>query len=211
MLIIRYLSTGIALIPVVIGLRQYKFLSPGHRTLFFYCLLSLAVETVVLLLWTRRLNNLPIFHAFTCLELLLFANYFKQEIHSKFFNHYLVVSLTAFFCFFVFNILFLQGLNQFNTYSISAESFLLLTYASISLFILLKQPQLGNPITSSLLLVCSAILIFNSGNLFLFIMGDYLAAHFRSLSKLSWVFHSVLNIFSFVIFGIALWKQKKPV
>jgi hypothetical protein len=195
--------------PVIIGFRHFKFLSPGHRTLFFYCLLSLAVESVVLLLWTRRLNNLPIFHAFTCVEILLFANYFKQEINSKTFNRYLVVTLILFFCFFIINILFFQGLKQFNTYSISAESVLLITYASISLFVLLKRPQIGYPINTSLLLVCSAILIFNSGNLFLFIMGDYLSAHFRSLSKLSWVFHSVLNILSFVIFGIALWKQKK--
>ncbi len=53
----------------------------------------------------------------------------------------------------------------------------------------------------------TAILIYFSGNLFLFIFNDYLVSVLKNNLEVYWSFHNLLNIAKNLLFAIGLWQN----
>jgi len=102
--------------------------------------------------------------------------------------------------------LYLNGLNSMDNLSLTTESVLLMLYSLIAFFHLIQNPVYPNILKAPLFWFNTAILLYFSGNLFLFVFSNYLQSHYAKVSPALWGIHSLLNIVFYFLIRLGFWK-----
>jgi hypothetical protein len=193
----------------MIGLIRIRYLLPQQKIILGYCLLSLIAESISFYLWRQKTNNMPLYHLFPVLELSIFLWYFEKN-YGQLANHCLHKTiLISYILFTVINFLFFQHLYELNTYSRTFESLIMIYLAISGFYLLLKGNYIEEKLVFQFTAVNTGILLYFSGSLLYFILGNFLGSNEIQLYKLGWIFHAFLNIVFYCILSLSLWKPKK--
>lgn len=138
--------------------------------------------------------------------------FYSFIISAKVINIKLVkfVRATTYFCFpfFLWNILFIQGFNSFNTYSNTLVSLVLILFSLIYLFDYLNYSQeKSNPITEPMFWIVAGLLFFYFGGMILNILYNYsVQQEFKINEKKMYSFvFAFLNILLYGCLSIAFY------
>lgn len=206
---IRFASSWIGVLPLFIGLVNFKKLSPSLKIILYSCAMYVVVERVLFYFWQNHFNNIPFFHIFTAVEFILFTYFFRQELKSII-NPKLFDSISIIFVLFtIINAIYFQSIFKLNSYAKTLESFFFIVFALISYYSLLYKNTSKNLNYNSLFWVSCAVLIYSAGSLILIIVAEFIDANYPDISKMNWAFHSFLNILFFCLISIPLWKPNK--
>ena len=115
------------LIPIYIALSGFRKLPEYAKWLLYYLVFAFIVNTTATILTWNKTPNLWLLHIYTAIESFLLLFYFKFIILNKKINSSVLFLLWAFPLFCVVNFLFLQGPNNFNTYTRPVEAIILIS------------------------------------------------------------------------------------
>lgn len=195
-----YISAFSGLIPLILGLSRFARMRTEMKILVFYFLSASLVDTILILQAYNAKYNLWLIRYFTPLEYSLFAlvfSYWQVRWRDRFLVYASIAGLVAYF---FFSETFLNRHGSFDSYTASLEGLVLIGVSSYTL-INLKTKSLDNLTGDYRFWICSAVLIYFSGNLLLFSWSSMIAP---------WWIHNLLNIAANLLFakGILCLKRR---
>jgi hypothetical protein len=208
-LLLSNISSFFVVIPFAIGCIRWKFLDAGEKFLLALMAISLVVEIVGMSLRDQHENNLYVYHIYTALECILLSIYYIKTFSQKKIILCLKITIGLFICVIVFDFLS-NGYKEMDNVSTTTESILFMMYASAFFYFLLKDPIYPKIVAAPVFWINSAVLLYFSGNLFVFIFSRYLQAHSPRIVYCElWDIHSLLNILFYLLISFGFWKTKQ--
>lgn len=206
-----YLFSFSALVPLCISCIIYIVSRAKQIKVFkylgYYLFLNLMTEFFAWLFQMLGENNLPLLHIYTLGEFILFSLFyqflFKDKIDKpKLFNLFIIIISVII----IFNSIFLQSIYGFNSYAKSLVQCILIGYSLYYFIGIDAKIEKRNQVEKSRLIANTAILIYYSGSLFVFMFSDFFLRYGNKISFDFWMFNIILNLIFQIIILVALWK-----
>lgn len=208
-LLFARISSFLVVLPLVIGL-YYKIITRElYRPIFILQVVNLITELISSYLANKSINNIVVLNLFTFFEFFLVILFYKKffDQFRKFNFHLILVIL--FLGLFIFTTFLAGNLKLIDNLSVSVESIILIAYSLSAFFMLMKSLMYENLLSTGFFWINVSILMYFSGNLFLFIFSRYLQKNDQSVYINLYTIHSILNTLYYIIISIGFWKARK--
>lgn len=200
------------LLTAVYALYCYKKLGRELKAFAWFIFFSAIVQGISLVLWFLKINNMPLLHVYAGLGFALLARFYTILLHK--FIHTKIIWLTAllFLLFALVNLLFFQNILTFCSYTLTAESVLviILTVFTFSFFLkrIVKTPLWND--STSLNWINSGLFIYYCSTLLISFFGAIIVHRLsEAISLYTWQIHSFFSVVMYTCFIIGLWKRSK--
>lgn len=194
-------------ISVLIWLIRYRQLPSALQVLGCFLAIDLAIELLAGYLSSKRTNNLPLLHLLTFCEFIFFSFFYYHlirtlSLHKR--QFFVFISLVV--AFLVVNSAFIQSIYSFNSIAKGLVHLILIIYA-IWYFYQLSSlgPDDANTAGRPLRLINSAVLLYYSGSLFIFMFTNFIQANDLRMHRGFWAFNAGLNVVFQLLVLIGLW------
>ncbi len=208
--ILSFLSLFIAWLPIAVLLVNYKHASPAFRPLGLLLFVNLAFFVATYYFATRRMNNLFLLNILTLNEFVFYSLFFLKLDKRNRFGEGLVRFGLIIVPVSLVNIIFVQGLFRYNSYTIPLQGIFIILYCIAYLVYFASLGETAR--TPTIVLALVSILLYFSGTFFLFLF-DQLVFIKSILSKQLILVNYVFSILSNLILAVAFWRiplQSKP-
>jgi hypothetical protein len=196
-------------VPLLIGYIKRPNFKSEEKAWLYLITLSFLIEVSSLFLKRHHMNNLYIYHIYTVIEFICISFFFIRIISKTRFILLIKTGIVLFLGVALFDLIS-NGYKEADNLSTTTESIVFILYASFFFYFLLKNPTYMNVLATPVFWLNTAVLIYFSGNLFLFIFSNYLEDHSPRIYFELWGgIHSVLNILFYSLISIAFWKTKQ--
>ena len=206
-LILMYVSLFSVVIPFTTGIIRRKYLDSVSNLFFYLVITYLILEIVSFSLANYHVNNLFVARINTVLQFILLSVFFSRAFHSTKISLFIKI-----FIFFFLGTacidLYLNGLKIMDNLSLTTSCILLMIYSLLTFFYLIQKPLYSNILSTPLFWFNTAVLVYFSGNLFLFLFTNYLLKKSLPLHFNLWTIHSILNIIFNSLISIGFWKTE---
>ncbi len=198
-----HVSALSVLFPILVSIRRYNGYDRIGQRLVSFLYISALFDLAGLITFNYKVNNLPLFHLFTLIEVLFFGWVYTQAFEQlwlkKITNGFTVMVASLI----VYNALALEGIWQFNSITKTAESVLLIVLSLLLFRQLLLQNEVMFLDRHPLFWLNSGVLLYFAGNLFVFMLQHVIAGSAQK-GYVYGIVHSAINILANLLFGIAL-------
>lgn len=183
-----------------------KKLNPSFLRLFYFLIWTLIIEVLAFIFMQKGYNNLPLLHIYTLGEFILISYFYKSLIYKpslfqKVFWYFMLICSVLI----ILNSIFFQSIFTFNTFAKTFVQILIIGYVVLYFYNLIENQLFPETISKSLRLVSSAIIIYYSGSLFIF-MFSQIYIDSTDIYTLFWVFNSTIYFIFQLLILVALWK-----
>jgi hypothetical protein len=197
------------LFPLFAGIFNFRFLKSETKAIFFYVLIAIFFELLSrILLHLKFQNTLPFLHVYTVIEFgiiwLFYFRFFKLFYSSK----AMKVLLAFFVSFGLFNALFLQDINTFNTYPKGLQCIIMIALSLLTYNKILIELDTRYPTKQPVFWINTGILFYFSGNLVVFLLSNYISKN-NHLLLIAWGIHAILMAILNSFIAIGLWKTRR--
>lgn len=191
-------------INVVLCFLNRRKLDTSFTYLFYYLIWNLIIEVLAIICIELGWNNLPLLHIYTLGEFVLFSLFYKNLLEKPFIFHTIFPYFLAIgSAFIIANSIFFQSIYAFNTYAKSMVQISIIGYAVLYFYNMMEDKLLAENTSKSLRLINSAIIIYYSGSLFVFMYG--FSIDLSETYLLFWAFNAILNLVFQMLILWALW------
>ena len=204
--ITEYLSITATILTLIVALLKNKTLKFSMRVLFLYVITSAIIEVLIVSFAKMSIPNLQLIKLFTIVEFTFLGLFYLKFFRSKIHLWLIYVTLFCFYGLSLYHVLSVdQGSNIFISLS-AIEGLALISLSVICFYELIKKIEYTSIFENPIFWVNSSILIYFSGNLFLFIFSNYIL---HEPDNRVWILHNILNIFFNTLLIVAFWKTSK--
>ncbi len=183
-----------------------KKLNIPFQRLCYFLIWNLLTEILAFIFMRLGYNNLPLLHIYTLGEFLLLSYFFKSLLTKPVFLRtafwYFVIAGSLFI---IINSLFFQSVFGFNTFAKTFVQISIIGYAILYFYNLVENPLFSVAISKSIRLINSAILVYYSGSLFIFMCSNVYLKDMQVYVPF-WAFNAFLNFIFQLLILIGLWK-----
>ena len=198
------ISSFSIVIPLAIALFQLKTASREQLILTTLVACSFITEVIANLLWYQFINNLAVYNSYALVNFnLLFLLYYYQ-FGSKT-KKFMVFVQILFNILAVLNTLFLQKTSIFNSNLTTSAALVLIACALAYFYKLLKEIKYQKLEKNPLFWINSGVILYYSGSLILFLLGNVLAYPSLEVALAAWGLNSFFNLLLNTAYSIALW------
>jgi len=201
--VFMYLSVISVVYPIGVSIRRHQGYDSLGRGLIAFFYLSALFDLAGLITWHRKVNNLPLFHLFTLIELLFFGWLYQRAFTNVLLKRIVAVLTVLLGIFTVGDSLFLESIWTFNSISATAESVYLIVLSLLLFRQLLLQNEVMFLDRHPLFWLNLGVLLYFAGNLFVFMLQHVIAGSAQKCYVYG-IVHSAINILANFLFGIAL-------
>ncbi len=194
-------------ISVLLCLVRFKKLELPFQRLLYFLLLNLIIEILArFFAYYTEISNLPLLHIYTLGEFVLLS-WFYESLLTKppFFKNNYWPFVVGGALLIILNSLFVQSIFGFNSIAKTFVQVVIISLAILYFYNLTENQSFSPPIRKSLRLINSAIIVYYSGSLFIFMCGQI---SFESLEKyrIFWAFNAVFNLIFQALILWGIWK-----
>lgn len=208
-----YLVLAMLCINVALSTINFKKLDLPFRRLFYFLLLNFTIELFAFIFPYLGWNNLPLLHLYTLGEFIAFSYFYKSLlVKPKSFQRYFLMVISIGSLLIICNSIFVQSIFKFNTIAKGGVQVILIGYAVMYFYNLIEDRQINERRAKSVRLINSAVIIYYSGSLFIFMFSRFSFGN-EDLYVIFWIFNSFLNLSFHVLIFTALWTaflRKEP-
>ena len=165
--------------------------------------LSLIVELLGLYLKKRGFYYLPLYNPFTTIEFCFYTWVIREVIKSKKIKKIITYLLVGFPCLSIINILFIQGINNFNSITYSLGCLLIIALAIYYFFELFRLQYAVKLITDPGFWICTGLLFFYCVSFPVYVSGNLIKNFPTKLHSIVSFVLVVLNLILYSLFCIA--------
>ena len=197
------------LVPILSGVVCYRKLTAYAKTIFWYLVISAIVNTIGTFLgrvW--HVNNLPLIHLFTVIEMLFLFAFYRNILNIARNNKWFNILIGAFIGINLVNILFFQSIYQYNSYTRTIEAFICILF-SLNYFAKLAATETKVTVLPGFYFNTGIFLYF-SGAFMLFIFSNFLISKLSTANFLIlWSIQAGLFVIMYIFFTIGFILCKK--
>jgi hypothetical protein len=200
--VLAYIYITIVIISFLCSLISFRLHYPFHLKLFsvFLGITALTEITANFLLTPLHLNsNYPVYNIFLVIQFPFLAFYFKQVITSKAFRKGINTFFLCYPVLWLVIILFVYGLNKWNSYGIMAGDLFVIAFAGRYLYELFTAEQLISFRKNSEFWIAIAIIFYSCCELPIMGILNFLVRDWNNTLKLLTILQ-LLNIIMYSIF-----------
>lgn len=202
--IVIFLAFLPVLLATIVAIVRFKKLEAPLRFLCFLVFFSLTTELVSRILWIYKIPNLFLLPMYTTVEFSLIAWVYHLALRQYTFGRWIPRLLVGFIlC--SGAIIAWEGFSRFNDYQRFIESVLILGFVIYYFYKVLQEAAIIYLEHTPLFWVSSGLFIYFSGNIFIFILSNYILSYSKQLNYQAWIIHAMLNIVLYVFYSLALW------
>ena len=207
MLILSYSASGCLLLSIILLTRLYTELPKSLKIFTVFLYINLVTETSATLLFNYRLNNLPLLHIYTLAEFLCLSYFFsilitKPRLYSKKFLYFCIgIAILI-----VLNSIFMQSIFTFNSYAKTLVQSLIILYVILYFYNLSGEVDNNNPYQQALRLINSALIVYYSGSLFIFMFSNSFLQSKVRMNAGFWIFNAGLYLAYQLLVLISVWR-----
>jgi hypothetical protein len=196
------ITAGSVLLPVILSFFNYRS-QPGYLKLLGLLVLTSGLSDV-LSINIARFNN-ETNNIYTIIQFLILCSVFYLCFNNARVKRFLLLSLFLYLIFSIINILFIEGFANRNTNlrTVSGISFIIISVYYFS-YLLQNQP-VDNIIRYPMFWINSAVLIYFSGNIFLYAANNIIS--FERIYLFYYLIHNMLNVIKNLLFSAAFIAQ----
>ncbi|AXG70057.1 hypothetical protein KORDIASMS9_02286 [Kordia sp. SMS9] len=208
---IYYHTANVALlclsVNVVLCLLFRKKLNTPLRLFSYFLIWNLCIEIFVLMYGAFGYkNNLPLLHIYTLGEFILFSFFYRSLLDKPvFFRKYFWQFLILGNLLIVSNSIFLQSIFVFNTFAKTFVQLTIIGFAIVYFYNLVENQKFAPTLSKSIRLINSAILVYYSGSLFVFMCSNVYFEN-AQIYDIFWIFNALLNVLFHLLILIGLWN-----
>jgi len=209
-IVLSLISSYSVIVPIIFGIKYQVQNRSDLKFIFHLLCVSLLVEIISTYLSNKNYNNIVLINIFTFFEFFFLVLFYRQ-----FFNQLQKTSIHGILIFIflllmIFTTFLADNLRLIDNFSISIEAIILIIYSLLSFYLIMKNLIYNDILSVPFFWVNIAVLIYFSGNLFLFIFSAYLQKLDQSSVYLKlYMIHSILNILYYLILTVGFWKARK--
>ncbi len=192
---------------VMLCLYKFKQLDTPLRIFCYFLTWNLSIEVAARICSYTVENNLPLLHLYTLGEFLLLSIFYKSlmvksEGAQQKINYFILVGAVLI----ILNSIFLQSIYGFNTIAKTAVQLTIISYAILYFYNLTNNQSLSEQAGKSLRLINSAILVYYSGSLFIFMCSQVSFVE-SDLYVFFWAFNAALYLTFQLLVLWGIWKM----
>jgi hypothetical protein len=207
--LIADLSVYSLALPAVMGLLRYFRLSNVQKAIWAVVLLSVLIDLIARQLRHAGDPQTLVYYLFTLCEFSLFTYLFAQAL-VPFIKRRLLLGLLFFFLLFVLiDMIWLSGLEQFNSYSTAVEGLLVIFLTLCYFYKTLRELRIKYLEREPVFWVSTGVLLYYSSNLFIFLFTNFINSSLEAL-YIIWGIHGIFSILLNILYAIALWVTPQP-
>lgn len=206
---LNLVAANIAVLVLVVNVLlfslKFKELNRPFRGLFYFLILNLLTEILAFTFTECGINNLPLLHVYTLGEFILFSFFYRSLSYKPTFfsrHFWLIIAIGSLLI--IANTLFFQSIFGFNSTAKTGVQLILIVYAVFYFYNLVADEHFAQLKSKSMRLVNSAVIIYYSGSLFIFMFSQISFGN-EDIYKLFWIFNSFLYVTFHLIIFTALW------
>jgi hypothetical protein len=200
-------SACYVIIPILIGSIRFRYLSSAAKSVFALMIVAMIIDNISYIFRNQHFNTAYFLRVYTILEFILLSLFFIYIANRNSLKIVMKVMIVLFSAVAVFDALF-QGIMSMDSISIAVESIVFILYSIASFLLLMKDASYLNILSASRFWMITAILLYFSGNLFLFVFSNHLLLHTPDSFNKLWAINSVLSILFYSLIAIGFWKVK---
>jgi hypothetical protein len=204
---LAYCSSFSALLPVLPLFINRKSLGFQLYPIAYLILLGVFVEGVNIIMAYKGLNNNFLIGLFSFFEITLITFFYKR-FFDDFFRTNMYWFLLAGFV--IIGLVEAFFINDFYTMNITAsvEALMGICYSLFAFYLIMKNLVFDQLLRTPFFWINTAILLYFSGTLFLFLFTTYLAKYDVKDYGPLYAIHSVVNITYYILISIGFWKAQ---
>lgn len=186
------------LLSILILVQFYRF-SPIIKVFCIYLIVSTSTEIFAFVLGNLKISNLFLFHIYSLLEywFLVVFFYLVSTKYGKGFNLWLV--LVPGVIFIIFNSLFIQKIDTFNSYSAPLVSFVVMIFCFRFFYTVMDQQADAEINEIKIIIIC--LLLYYSTALIVLIFSNDLLKIDKDKQFVIWFFKAIITLGTKFIYG----------
>jgi len=199
------------LLPLLATVFRFRRFTKLFWTVGSLLVIATIVSYSAYVLYKSRMNNMYVLHIYTVLEYAFWSLFYYQLFEKRIVKR-IILSLLIIFCAFsIFNTIYWQSLEMYNSYSRSLEGAFLLCFAITWFYKVFINGKITSLEKHPVFWVNAGVLVYFSGSFLLFISNNFL----MELSNLAffeaWALHGLFLIIHYLFIAIGIWliKRKK--
>lgn len=194
---------------LIVGAYFFDTLKIEYKYLLLYISVCLVIDILSRITGRMSENNLMFFLFYSLFELIFFYSFFRKFFFARNFLYYFVIPVAA--CYIIYEGYLLSNTqaSEFQSYSKSLSSFVVLIMTIDSLFTMLKK----NSLNLHLLKFYSLVFVYFSINLIFFLPINFLINAPSHIKFYFWFVHLVMTIVFYLFIVVEIWKngvKQKP-
>ena len=189
----------------VVGAVRFRNLPLHLRYLVGLIAFALLMEVISRAQATSNQSNLFLSYLDTSVEFGLLAWMYRQVLRPSRLSRWIPAVVAVFSLASLLPYLGLASLSQFNTFQRFAESLLVLGLVLAYFHKTIRELLIIHLEREPMFWVSVGLLLYFSGNVFIFISSNYVIQHSRALSIKMWAIHALLYIILNALYAVALW------
>lgn len=203
---IDYISAYSILAPTLVGAIVFIGLNKQLKALYALVAITVVFEFVAIAIVAKGMNNMWMMHSYSYVEYTVIVSIFFSITYSKIVRAVLISLTIVFFAFSVFNLIYFESLNEFNSNQRYVEGIAILAMCVMYFGELLFVAEYSYLEKNPFFWLASGYLIYFAGTLFLFLFNKNL--HKQDLNSY-WILHGILNIWLNLIYTVTLWIGRR--
>ena len=200
------ISTYSIIGPLLISAIYFKRLPNVLKILSTFVFINLFIEIVNFYHSYKEINNMFVFHIYTYIEFAMISTIFYTLFKSRKLKIGVFISVGLFYLFSIFNLIYWESINGFNSNQFAFEAVLVFIYCIVYYTELMKNPSVIHLEKSPDFLLVSGYFLYFSGTFMLFISSKELLL---TNSAGYWILNSILNILLNITYTVVLWTGRK--
>jgi len=201
-----YIVPASTLIPILSGFIYYSKINKPLRIILIYLCISFIINIIGSILAAYSINNLPLLHFYTIVELVTILFYFKYAFSNKKTDFWIRIIMITFPLLCVINFTFIQSLYEFNTYTRPFEAIIIIIFSGIYLG---SQNSEKEEFTRSGRWVASGFLIYFCSSLYQFIFSNVVSLNTTHFVKMIiWNLHATFVLIMYIFFYLAIRNER---
>lgn len=210
--LLNYCSALSGLLPIgAAGLRYRSYDRVLRRLAWFFWVAGL-FDLLAAILDAWHLPNLPLFHVFAVVNLLFLSALYYRTLRGRWLRAAIGLAAGGLLLLTAYTALRPGELHAFPSRSLTSQCVLFMLLALLYFYQLLRQPTVVPIEHNPLFWINAGVLVYFSGNLFLFMLQEWLSREALAQHANYWVIHSVVNIIANLLYATGLLcKPHRPI
>lgn len=198
-------------VPLLIGFTRFRRLGVEQKILVIVVLIALINELLATHLRMRGINNYWVYHLYVPLSFVFVVRIYREVLSSSFGRRFFDLLSIGFLLLAIFNSLFLQSIEVFNSNAISLSSIVYIALAIAYFYQLLRNTAFQGLGRTPMFWLNAGILISYSGMLILNVLINYVVGQDETAELMIgvWGLNILFNVILNVFYSIALWLNPR--
>lgn len=191
------------LLPISCAVKNYRFIGRELKIIFLYLVVAGITNVIAAVLAFSNRNNLFVLHLYSAIEFSIISIYFFHLFKQVFLKRIIFLTVIAYIGYCLFNALYLQRIDHFNTYTRSVQAVIISAYSLYYLYAGIGN-FLGSQRKDSHYWVQIGLIIYFMSSLIQFSFSNHVSQHLEKEIKLwIWNFHATMVMLMYLFFSKA--------